>query len=109
METAFMVLTSLSVSDLEDMTLLDLDERLEFIRETQRDKDRYFLKDLSHIVLLGVNTGYSIAQSKKNASLEKKYHEQIDTLLGIEYDTDPKSSNPEKAAEADLNNLFGQG
>ncbi len=108
METAALTLMNVSVSDLEDMTLLDLDERLKLIKETQRDKDRYLLKDLSCIILYGVNTAYSIAQSKKNRNLEPQFHKQMDKLLGIGLE-DPDVSNPEGKAESDLQNLFGQG
>lgn len=63
------------------MTLLEIDERINFIIETKRREDQHRLKDFSNLLFYGVHYGYASTQTKK--PIEKNYHKIIDTLLQI--------------------------
>lgn len=86
------------------MSLLEIDKRLNFILEAQKEKQRHFLKDLSCLIFYGVAYGYSSTQSKKNQlTAERSFHSITDRLLQM----DIKSATSEDNVEADLKKLFG--
>ena len=95
----------ISIPDIDEMTLLELDERVEFLLEIQRERERHKLKDLSHLIYLGCAFGFGVTQSKKIK--ESDFHKAVDQLLNIKYDQDDSPENPEIDAESALNSIFG--
>jgi hypothetical protein len=92
----------LSLSDVENMTLLEIEDRLEFIRELRQEKNQHFLKDLSCLIFYG--TAYGVASTKTKKPLERDFHKAIDNLLQL---TKGPLENPQENIEAELNKVFG--
>jgi hypothetical protein len=98
------LLPALSYENLENMTLLEIDERVSFILEVKRDTKKHQLKDLSTIIFYGVYYGYGKTQTKKIK--EDDFHKTIDKLLNISYDSEHSNQNP-KSVESELKSIFG--
>jgi len=84
------------------MSLLEIDKRVEFILRAQKEKQRYFLKDLSAIIFYGVANGNATVKSRKK-NYEKQFHETIDKLL----QTNPQEDKITNDPEAELRKIFG--
>lgn len=92
---------SVTLDQVEEMTLLEIDKRVGFIIGAKRDQQKYFLKDLSSLIFYGVAYGYAKVQTKNN-TCEKDFHKTIDTLLQIEI-KETGMDDP----ESELNRMFG--
>lgn len=95
-----MQLPSVTLNQVDDMTLLAIDKRVNFIVGAKKNKQRHFLRDLASIVFYCVSHGYASTQSKK--PIEKRFHELANKLL-LEDEIEQTDISPEE----DLGNLFG--
>lgn len=92
------LLPGLSIRDLDDMSLLEIDSRLAYILETTRERQKGFLRDLSSMIFYGVSYGYASVRGKANNNSEKNFHQTIAKLLDPEnHLQETQSNDPEDA------------
>lgn len=101
------ILPSLTIKDIEEMSLLEIDQRLRYIGELKLNKRRHDLKELSIILFSSISSGYTVCRVKehKASEIEKSFHKSIDSILGLKNETESESN--EKDVEKNLSSVFG--
>jgi hypothetical protein len=97
-------LPALSLSEIESFTLLEIDIRLELLKELNSDKKKAEQRDLASLIFYGVHYGYVASKSKNSNQVAKDFHKLMNSLLQQdEQPTNNDANDPEK----ELKNVFG--
>lgn len=97
---------SLSLEDIEGMSLLEIDERIKYLGELKRNDKKYSLKDLSMILFYSSTYSQSLSNAKSGSAgeIEKNFHKTIDSLLDLNGNLDSEMHG-DKVGD-DLSTIF---